>query len=165
MAADRPGFSRSERRLEGEGREQFGAVCGDKDLLLELDALPAVWLADIALDTDRHVLGEFTVVAGGTEIGLVVQVRVLPGHTAPVGRQVVTVGGKPVRDLPRSPGVIPERQPRAEQGHVVLDLLPGDPVQLRLFRRRRYPAGVERTGEVGVVTVAADGVSVDGDKI
>lgn len=72
MAADRPGSSRGECRLEGEGREQFGAVCGDKDLLLELDTLPAVWLADVALDTDRHVLRELTVVAGGTEIGLVV---------------------------------------------------------------------------------------------
>src|SRR5215469_17167991 len=147
--------SRGERLLEGEGREQFGAVCGEKDLLLELDTLPAGWLADVAFDTDRHVLRERAVVAEGVEIGLVVQIRVLPGHAAPVCRQEVAVVGKPVGDLPGGPGVVPERQPWAEQCDVVLDLFPGDPVQLSLLRRRRHPADVERTGEVRVVAVAA----------
>src|SRR5262245_37482015 len=63
--AARPGSSSGERLLEREGREQLGAVCGEKNLLFELDSLPTGWLADVAFNTDRHVLRECAVVAEG----------------------------------------------------------------------------------------------------
>src|SRR5204863_9471467 len=53
-----------ERRL-GERHRAFG---GDQHLLLELDALLGADLADIALDRERHILLEDTVVAPVREV-------------------------------------------------------------------------------------------------
>src|SRR3546814_20009622 len=54
--------------LEGEGRERLGTVLGDQHLLLQLHALAAILLADVALDADRHPGPEDAVVAGGVDV-------------------------------------------------------------------------------------------------
>src|SRR5207302_1484405 len=54
--------------VEREGRQHLAAARGDEHLLLELDALGAAFLTDIALDADRHVLLEHAVVAGAVEV-------------------------------------------------------------------------------------------------
>src|SRR5438552_956479 len=57
-----------QRVLEGRLGERHGAFSSDQHLLLELDALLAADLADIALDRDGHVLLEDTVVAPVREV-------------------------------------------------------------------------------------------------
>src|SRR3546814_15034959 len=68
---------------EGEGRERLGTVLGDQHLLLQLHALAAILLADVALDADRHAGLEDAVVAGGVEVLQVDHRRIL---VAEIGR-------------------------------------------------------------------------------
>jgi len=80
------GSSRDERLLEREGREQLGAVCGEKDLLLELDALPAGSLAAGPWHEEQTCL--LRVIGGPV------------GPTADVGIWVVGLGGLEHRPHP-----------------------------------------------------------------
>ena len=139
---------------------------GDEDLLLELDAFVAALLADVALDAERHAGLDHPVVARVLEVQVVVQVRVLAGHAAPVRRDEVAVGDEALRDLPRLPRVLPERHARARKSPCC-----GAPARERCrysSRLRRVGAsgpGVEGAREVAVVAVAADDVGVERDEL
>src|SRR3546814_8701176 len=100
--------------LEGEGRERLGTVLGDQHLLLQLHALAAILLADVALDADRHAGLEDAVVAGGVEVLQVDHRRILVAEPDAVHHHRIAVGPAACRQSPGALGQLRSEEHTSE---------------------------------------------------
>ncbi len=135
-------------------------MLGHQHLLLELDAFPAVLLADIALDADDHAGHQDPLPPIGREVHGVGDEGGLAVHPDAMHDRRVALLHEPPRNLPRLLRDLPEAHARLDDVDVVPDLVEGHPIEHLLVGRRPARSAPERAGEVGVVPVAPDRIGI-----
>src|SRR3546814_10407596 len=136
--------------LEGEGRERLGTVLGDQHLLLQLHALAAILLADVALDADRHAGLEDAVVAGGVEVLQVDHRRILVAEPDAVHHHRIAVGPAACRQSPGAIGQLSKAEAGPQELQIEGDLLPREAIEPAMSIDR--PAVAAKIGSAHCLT-------------